>query len=475
MFECIGQLDYEGLIRAAVDGGIDLEPIYQALESRTVERLNGGLLPRAFEYTVLEMLFSESGGEKEGTRPVNLVQPLAENKIRELFRVLGAPRFEENQKARLKYYLEAWNLQGLRAFLWEKGLTEYFNERFSKLHALPETRLTLEEILEKSGPAEILDEKMLVENFVFDQASGLKYEEGLKESLYQQQQSEETAADLLQKLYGTFESKPLNYENIRKGMLELHMEHVVEQIERRGMTILYRYIKENWLLGAREIALRHNFALPGELETQAPEAALQSVKLALLSQAETGGESIRKFLRWEAILSHSQPVHSGHCYVLGGGYLLMAVSPVEEREHYLFGQYLTDKEKGAFLRDFFMHYFSSKNLRACAARLSGQYMRELSGNIRVKNALRIAMFALPVVLIVSAIVAWLFKLTQENAGGGLLIGMALTLLGEAIAARNGYAMQVKPESHEKIPGYAIREEGVLKYMEWGAETSPPGR
>ena len=471
IFECIGQRDYGGFIRAAGDGGIDLEPVYEALESRTFERLNGGVLPRAFEYCVLEMLFSESGLKTDGTRPVSIIQPLGEEKIRELFRVLCAPRFEENQKARLKYYLETWNLKDLRAYLWEKGPNEYFNERFSKLRALPDQRMTIEEILDRSSPAEILNEKMLVENFVFDQASESKYEEGLKEGLYLQHQSQETAVDLLQKLYGIFENRPLNYENIRKGMLALHMEHLAELIERRGMNILYRFIKDNWLLGAREIARRYNFNLSGELETQTPEAAMKNVNLALLSQTEAGGESIRKFLRWEALLSQSQPVHSGHCYVLGGGYLLLTVSPVEEHEHFLFGQYLTEKEKRAFLRDFLKHYFGSKNLSESASRLIRQYLRELSGHIRLKNALRIAVYALPVVVIVSAIVSWLYKLTQGNASEGLLIGSALTILGEAIAARNGFAMQIKPESHEKIPGYAIREEGLLIFREGSAEPS----
>ena len=74
------------------------------------------------------------------------------------------------------------------------------------------------------------------------------------------------------------------------------------------------------------------------------------------------------------------------------------------------------------------------------------------------------MFAFPVVIITALLVGLLYKLTIGNTGEALLLGGGIVMLGEAIAAKNGYSQKIRPADQEQIPDYTMREKGVIKSM-----------
>ena len=123
-----------------------------------------------------------------------------------------------------------------------------------------------------------------------------------------------------------------------------------------------------------------------------------------------------------------------------------------------------NNERNSFVALCLAEVYRYDSLQQAAHQIILHYLRSFSGAIRLKNALKIALIALPVVALASLMVGWIYKYTLGQTFGAFLIGGALAFIGEAIAARNGYCRKVKPENHEKIPEYLIRQRGVLKIM-----------
>ena len=148
--------------------------------------------------------------------------------------------------------------------------------------------------------------------------------------------------------------------------------------------------------------------------------------------------------------------------MLHDGYLLLMISPIEDVEHFLFGHYPFNNDRFLFLRCFLTEYLEEGKIVKASNAIIQDYLNRMTGQIRLRNAGRIAALAFPVVLTVSILVGWVYNLTVGNLGEGMMLAGGILFIGEAIAARNGFSVEVKAEDNEAIPEYACRDQGVLK-------------
>ncbi len=153
-------------------------------------------------------------------------------------------------------------------------------------------------------------------------------------------------------------------------------------------------------------------------------------------------------------------------------FLVVALSPHEEEDHFLFGQYRSEEERQAFLLRILEHYFQHGDLKLIAGNIIAHYLASLSGLLRIRNAVRVAIYSLPVVLVAAVLVAWVYQYIIGGMLEALLIGGTLAFIGEAIAVRNGYTMPIRPEDHGPIPEYVVRESGVVKLKPLNGEELP---
>jgi len=461
IFDRIREHDYDGLMQSARKHGLDLGSVFKVFEDKAAAYLKAGTRLRSYELCVLEKMFSDPEKSKEAGQK-GVIQPLEKEKIRELYFLLSAPRFGERQLIKLKYNIEQWGLKWLEEYFWQKGLSSYFNERYHKLADLVDQEYSIEEIIKKASLPELLEEKKLVEDFVFDETGGSKHQDGIKEDLIQEQRSREKALEILERLYAVFNQSQIDFAQARRLMLELHMQRRVEIIEKNGIQLLRERLRNNWLSGAREIARRYDFIVPQIMDEADSDQALQIVNKSFLNQARQSKQG-KVFLHRETILAQTDTVQDAHCYRLETGYLLLVVTPFEEEEHFIFGLCPSRREQSALFTNFLEKYFRTDSFRKAASLLIQHYLQVHSGQIRLRNAIKIASFAFPVVITVALLVGWLYKLTIGNPVEALMLGGVLVFIGEAIAARNGYSQKIRPEDHDQIPDYACREKGVLKF------------
>lgn len=151
---------------------------------------------------------------------------------------------------------------------------------------------------------------------------------------------------------------------------------------------------------------------------------------------------------------------------------MIALSPIEDVEHLLFGHFPLTGDRNRLICAFLRSYLEHEKAAKAAGTIIFEYMERMKGTLRLRNALRIAGLAFPVVLTVSVMVGWVYNLTIGGFGEGTMLTVAIMLIGEAIAARNGYSMEVKPESSENIPEYACRDHGVLRLRSASAKEKP---
>ena len=460
LFDKVGEHDYEGFVQSARQNGLDLSPIFKALEAKTTEQLKTGTRLRSYELCLLETMFSDPEQGEETSR-AETIQPLEKEKIRKLYFVLSAPSFGEKHMVRLKHFISEWGLEELREYIWQKGFLKYFNERYHELTGIPEGKYPVEEIIKKTSLPELIEQEKLVEDFVFEEGGGSKRQEGIKEDFIKEQQSRDKADSMLEGLYALFDQSPIDFAAVRELMLQLHMQRRIETIEKNGILHLREHLQKNWLAGATEAARRYDLTVPQSLDSGDSEWSLSTVNRSFLNQASQSSQGIA-FLRREGMLALSTLAQSARCYHLETGYLLLAVAPFQEEEHFIYGQFPSTKEQSLFLTHFLEKYFQTGGIRQAAAELVRHYLQVYSVQIRMGNAIKVGTFAFPVVIIAALLVGLLYKLTIGNTGEALIFGGGIALLGEAIAARNGYSQKIKPEDQEQIPDYTIREKGIPK-------------
>ncbi|MFH1071595.1 MAG: hypothetical protein V1794_18395, partial [Candidatus Glassbacteria bacterium] len=462
LFERVKDHDYEGMAEAARRQGLDLEPILAALEEIALQNLKEPRPLSLYEFHSLEKLLAPRDAKSADGSAQSTVKEIDPDRLRELYFSLIGKRFGEKQIDKIRYFLTVWSLKELALFVWEKGLSIYFNNRYRQLSGeKSEKLLPIEEIVQKVEVAEILEQNKLIQDYVFDETGSSGSSEGLKEGLLKEKTSREKAVELVEELFALFARQSLDLSRIKQKMDELHMGHRIDMLERLGINYLRQYVKDNFIEGARETANRFGFTFPEGIDGLDPEQAAGRINDSFLSQA-TAGDKGRSFLCWEAMFSRDLTIFAAHCYELGSGYLLLSISPIEEVDHYLFGYYPTVHDKHNFLTRFLSLYFKLGKLGKTAAELIQHYLDANAGQIKLKNAFKVAAFAFPVVITVAILVGWVYHLTIGELGEGTLLAACLVLIGETIAARNGYSQTIKPDDHEMIPEYAIREQGILR-------------
>ena len=125
-------------------------------------------------------------------------------------------------------------------------------------------------------------------------------------------------------------------------------------------------------------------------------------------------------------------------YLFPGGYLVTSLMTEEEEEHHLYGYYPLENDRNAFLACCFSGFYEFESIQEGVRQLILRYMKTFAGIIRIKNALRIALMAFPVVALVSLMVGWIYIYTIGQMIGAAIFSGALFIIGEAVAARNGY-------------------------------------
>ncbi len=453
--------DYLGMNQAALGDGLDLTPVYEVLEEKTRQKLQANETLRGYEFSLLLEMFSGKG-EGSGVEAADNDQSIVDDdKLRTIYFLLTEPTFGDKQAERIKYYISLWGLGNIHAYMFAKGLGAYFNQRYIELSGNKDACLDLQGVLKELPAADILEEKKLIEDFVFDRMGSVTFQGGLKKDLQKEKTLKEKAQETLNELYGLLGEEPLNCLAVKDLMNGMHMDRRVRMIERLGLAYLRKHLKNNATDGAAAAARQFGFTPPEMIDENDRDGYLAEINKYLLSQCRSS-ERGREFLRWESVLDHKLIIEQANCYSVHGDYLLMRISPIENVEHFLFGHCPLPGDRHGFIRGFLCEYLEQENFIKASNRVIKNCMERMTGQIRMRNATKIAGLALPVVLTVAILVGWVYKLTVGNLGEGIILAAFILFIGVSISARNGYSMDVKAEDNESIPEYACRDEGILK-------------
>jgi hypothetical protein len=461
MIQRLAEHDYEGVNQIARREKLELAPVFEVLEEKTIRRLQNNEPMRGYELSLLIDMFGGDGrGSGVETADKEAVK-VDEEKLRTIYFEFSQARFTDKHAEKVKYHLGLWGLDHIYNYIFDRGLRSFCNERYAEISGDRDEELEISEILARVSAGEIFEENKLIEDFVFDESGGAISQEGLKNNLQKEQIGREKAQKLLNRLYDSLAKFPLDGREVLDAMKDLHMERRTRMIERAGIAYLRDYVRKNSVRGAEAAARRFGIALPEILDDENLDKALRKINGSMLTQCRNS-ENGRHFLRWEGILDHGLIIEEAHCYNVHGGFVMIVISPIEGVEHFLVGQYPLPHERNRFLVDFLRAYLRQEKFAKAASMMIQEYLQRLTSQVKLRNAIRIASFAFPVVLIVAVLVGWVYNLTMDNLGEGMMISVAIMIIGEAIAARNGYSMDVKPEDNEAIPEYAARDNGVLK-------------
>ncbi|MBW7997373.1 MAG: hypothetical protein FVQ81_12535 [Candidatus Glassbacteria bacterium] len=457
----LAEHDYQGMNQVAKLEKLDLGPVYKVLEDKTIRKLQNNETMRCYEFSLLIDMFGGKG-RGSGVEAADRDAPeVDEDKLRTIYLELSGMSFSNKQAEKIIYYLSLWKLDHFYTYIFDRGLRAYFNERYEQLTGKQDSDLDIHEIINEVSIAEVLEEEKLLEDYVFDASGGSLSQEGLKEGLQIEKTGREEAEKLFVRLSKLLQRNPLDQRAVAKAMKDLHMDRRIKMIEGSGIAGLRDYLQTHAVEGAGAVMRRFGFALPEALDESDREDALRTINASLLSQSQSFEKGLH-FLRWEGVLDHELIIEEGHCYTVHGDSLLLMIRPIEEVEHFLYGLYPLTPDRNRFIVTFLRHYLEQEQFNRAASAVIKHYLDQLTGPVRNSNAIRTGVLALPVVLIVAIMVGWIYTLTLGDVGEGVMLAVAILLFGEAIAARNGFSMEVRAENNEAIPDYASREQGVLK-------------
>ncbi|MCE5272506.1 hypothetical protein LLH00_14600 [bacterium] len=459
VFARVREYDFEGLMEVARSHPEELKPVLKRLEEWGARSFEAEDPVKSYKFYLLRKLFAPDS-LREGLPDLSGGVALEDCQLMELFLLFATRPFgvKENNKVRAR--VQEWELTRLRDWAWNAGLTVMLNERYRELKNIKSKDLPIPEILEKVKLPKLLDENQILDNYVFDNIRRSKSVTGMKTDTFLEKKMRQEAMELRDRLYTTLNSPTIDYNYLKKNMLDLHMEREAETIERSGFTAFNNWLDANWIEGARELAAQNTleFFVPTEKD---PGLAVMKINHSLLNMCRTrpGGA---KVLQREALFGCSGLPSEAACYLLRENYLVLRVLQEETVEHILVVQLLSNREREKYLTACLSAFFSSEDPKIAAALLVERYLNSLAGWLRLRKAMRNAAIAFPVILVTAAMLAWIYNNTMGGVSEGLMLGMLLGMLGEIIAARNGYAQKVRPESHEKIPVYTSLTHAVQK-------------
>ncbi len=459
VFARVREFDFEGLLEVAQSHPEELKPVLKRLEEWGAGNFEVDEPVKSYKYYLLHKLLT-AGERCEGLPDLSGGIALEECQLIELFQIFATRPFGVKENNKIQARVQEWEMSRLRDWAWNAGLTIMLNERYRELKNIKSKDIPIPEILEKVKLPKLLNENQILDNYVFDNMRHSKSVTGMKTDAFLEKKMRQEAMELRDHLYTTLSSPSIDFNLLKKNMLDLHMVHEVEAIERSGYIAFNNWLDENWIEGARELAAQNSleFIAPGEKD---PGLMITKVNRSLLNlcRTRTGGA---KVLQREAILGSSGLPTEAVCYFLRENYILLRVLQEDTIEHILVVQMQSSRDRDKFLTACLSAFFSSEDPKIAAVRLVDRYLNALAGWLRLRKAMRNVVIAFPVISVTAAMLAWIYNTTIGRVGEGLMLGMMLGLLGEIIAARNGYMQKVRPESHEKIPVYTSLTHTVQK-------------
>ena len=187
-----------------------------------------------------------------------------ENTVHNLFFLIFAPRMSAGDIDKLYEIIESNQLKRLRNYIWDQGLMKYLNNRYVMEKDLPDTQLSIVQIVEEIGVKNIFNEQQIVKRYLDLVDTGKKgiLESGLKEDLHEVHFHREKVVRGLEEIYELIESYPCDFGDLRKKMKEIKMDDEIAAIETEGIIILKDYIRSKSVTGAQDVAEMYGFIAP---------------------------------------------------------------------------------------------------------------------------------------------------------------------------------------------------------------------
>ncbi|HUU30209.1 MAG TPA: hypothetical protein VM123_20585 [archaeon] len=447
--------NYGGMSAISLRHGISLTLLDKFLDRKAAGVFQLDQMPKSCEIATLQLMLSPRA---EGKSLVNLfgARELENQELKKLYFMI----FGNQSNERLIELIQELELMRLYDYIWDKGLHKFFNSRYRVLKGVPESDLSINAIISEVGLPAVFNENLVSKNYLdYKMAEASKKIMDIKENLTLENTFKGEAAAKCDQLFEMFSEYPCEFSRLRKVMLELYIEIIVAEIEENGVSSLKDYIRSKAVIGAHEVALQYDFVCPAVAGSDMSHAR-RTISNSFFSQAKQTKKG-KFFLRSEVLYNLQSPVKEGQCYRLSGGYVVAVIKSLDKEEHYLYGKYTSKMEQEFFILTCLGNFFYFDSSQRAANQVINYYFDNLSGNIRMTNAFKKMIFALPLVLVLAIMVGVLYYLTIGGYGESIFVGGGIMLIGAAIAAKNGYDEEVTPASHEKIPGYLHRQTGKI--------------
>ncbi|MBN2287791.1 MAG: hypothetical protein JXQ83_00565 [Candidatus Glassbacteria bacterium] len=469
LVEEIRRRNYEGLSKVSLEYGIGLAALYQVLETKAQEFLKGDQMPKSCEIGVLELMLSARADELHLVS-LSGYSGLGESELLELYFLICGLQPGESGIKRLDELIDAHELGRLRDYIWDQGLHKFFNARYRSLKGIPENELSVKQIAEALSLTAVLDEAMAVKRYVEKEMGGRTKAGDMKEELYHEQTFKNSAFEKLRNIYGMFDNYPCSFSQLREAMLDLHMDQEVERIEADGLSVLKDYIRSKAVIGAREIAAKYEFIFPA-VSGDDQDSARRAISGSFFDQALKSKKG-RVFLRREALYNLRSAIRGAECWRFPSGHLLCVISTEDQGKHFLFSYCPSRQEQDAFILKCLACFYRHESYQAAVISLVRDYIAAMSGNIRLANAIKKIMIALPLALGLGLMIGLLYSVVIGGAFESMVIGSGIVLIGVVIAGKNGYDEEITPASHERIPDYVNRQQGRVVMGSLQLDTTP---
>ncbi len=458
--------NYQGLKTLSYEYGLSLSLLGRYLEHRAAEVFKEGRMPRCCEIATLRLMLS-TRAESKNLVSLYGARELDEAEARRFYFAL----FDLTPRRELSALAEEFEVPRLYELVWEKGLQRFFNFRYRQLKGVPDKELAVTEVIAALGLTALFDEHRIIRRYVELRDADRKGD--LRDNLAAENALKNEAAARFQLFREMFEQYPCDFRRLRRVMAELRLEEELDAVEREGLEHLKDYIRAKAVIGAHEVALQYELVCPA-VSGDDLEYARRKISGSFYSQGLKSKKG-RQFLRTEVLCNLQLPFVGARCFAFPGGYLLAVILGAEGDEHYLYGRFPSKYEQQGFLQHCLGQLCSHGTVSRAVQRVVARYLEELTGDLQVSNAIRKVLFALPLVLGLSALIGVLYFLTLGGVVEAAMIGGLIMLIGMGIAAKNGFDEEIKPAGHEKIPSYLVRRKGKVAAAPPAAETAPEDR
>ena len=456
--EEIRRRNYTNLAKISVEYGISLSPLHRVLEIKAQEFLKGDQMPKSCEISVLERMLSSRADEMH---LINLTgyKGLSDSDVLELYFLIGHPQLGETEIKRLNELIDTYEMKGLRDYIWDQGLQKFFNARYHSLKGVPEKEMSVKRIGEELTLPAIFDEAQVVKNYVEKKMKRDSGARDIKQELQQENTLKNDADEKLQNVYQMFGEYPCDFSGLREALLELSMDREVARIEEDGISVLRDYIRSKGVIGAHEVAMQYDFVCPVS-DSEDLDRARRAISSSFFNQASKSDKG-KVFLRKEALYNLHSGVRSAQGFSFSSGYILCIISTEDQGKHFLFGCYPSRREKETFILKCLSCFYLCESYQAAVIRIVRDYIAALAGNIRLNNAIKKILIALPLVVGLGLMIGLLYWIALGERFESLVVGGGILLIGVAIAGKNGYDEEITPASHEKIPDHVNRHHGKV--------------